>query len=158
MPAASECPSAKQVSIGYCSAHIFNSATHPTTSPTPPNASAAQIILKPSISPSAISATLQQKTKCSSYSPAQNSQNSPPTPNKKSALPASVKQKKARKIPSRPFSESKGCPVVHIFANLPFRPKQTDAFSSTFAPAKVSVCAVEKSLFRSLAAPPVSPL
>jgi hypothetical protein len=30
---------------------------------------------------------------------------------------------------------------------LSFRPKQTDAFSSTFAPAKVSVCAVEKSLF-----------
>src|ERR1700720_4278320 len=77
MPAASECPSAKQVSIGYCSAQIFNSATQPTTSPTPPNASAAQIILKPSISPSAISATLQQKTKCSSYSPAQNSHNQP---------------------------------------------------------------------------------
>jgi diadenosine tetraphosphatase ApaH/serine/threonine PP2A family protein phosphatase len=67
---------------------------------------------------------------------------------KKSALPASVKQKKARKIPSRPFSESsKGCPAVSIPANVSFRPKQTDAFSSTFAPAKVSVCAVEKSLF-----------
>jgi len=34
-----------------------------------------------------------------------------------------------------------------ITANLSFRPKQTDAFSSTFAPAKVSVCAAEKCLF-----------
>jgi hypothetical protein len=30
---------------------------------------------------------------------------------------------------------------------LSFRPKQTDTFSSAFAPAKVSVCAAEKSLF-----------
>jgi len=30
---------------------------------------------------------------------------------------------------------------------LSFRPKQTDAFSLAFAPAKVSICAVEKSLF-----------
>jgi hypothetical protein len=48
------------------------------------------------------------------------------------------------------------CPAVSIAANLSFvsiaadlsfRPKQTDAFAFTFAPAKVSVCAVEKSLF-----------
>jgi hypothetical protein len=40
-----------------------------------------------------------------------------------------------------------GSPPVSGSANLSFRPKQTDAFSSTFVPAKVSVCGVEKSLF-----------
>jgi hypothetical protein len=40
-----------------------------------------------------------------------------------------------------------GSQPISIAANLSFRPKQTDAFSSTFAPAKVSVCGVEKSLF-----------
>jgi hypothetical protein len=34
-----------------------------------------------------------------------------------------------------------------IAENRSFRPKQTDAFAFTFAPAKVSVCGAEKSLF-----------
>jgi len=51
-----------------------------------------------------------------------------------------------------------GSPPVSIAANLSFRPKQTDAFSSTSGPAKVSVCAAEKSLFVLSRSPTVSPL
>src|ERR1700722_3958954 len=91
MQAALVCPLANQVPIGYCLAPAFSSATQPTISPMPPNASEAPLIPKPKTSPLATSLIPQRNKKCTKFSSAQKS---PPTPNRKGTLPASVKQKK----------------------------------------------------------------